>query len=271
MRLRPNVVNDVLDPATAAVRVFLLLVPENSIFVRHAGDEIGQPITIHILHVNEACRAEIEFRMKNPFSISRIEWRFEPSLRSNNVIPSILIDVTCADAVAVTVLVDDMTNPFCISALARDLVPGKGKILIAELRQELRSLSRVQQIHQEREFYGGPGLNDGFPPGLILRARIFPPSERLVPVGTTNNIRIAVTIHVNRQVAQVFDISARITKVAKMVLNPLRSVPFLSRGRLFIPILPGHNVQAAVLINVGHGNAFAAPQIDSLLTEGNFV
>jgi hypothetical protein len=79
----------------APIGVLPLFVPEDSIIVRHAGDKIGQPVPIHIFHVNESRRPEIEFRMKNPLPIAGIRGRFKPSLGSNNVIPSIFDNVPC--------------------------------------------------------------------------------------------------------------------------------------------------------------------------------
>ena len=141
MRLRPRVVDDVLEPHSASVRVLLLLVPEDSIIVPHTGDQIGQAITVHIFRVNEPCCAKIEFLMKNPLAMPRVRGRLEPPLGRNDVVSSIFVDITHADTMAVAVLADDVTHPFGASAFARDLVPGQGKILVAELRQQLVGLA----------------------------------------------------------------------------------------------------------------------------------
>ena len=54
--LRPRIVDDVLGPRAAAVRVLFLLVPENPVAVGHAGDKIGQAVTVNVFHVDEPDR-----------------------------------------------------------------------------------------------------------------------------------------------------------------------------------------------------------------------
>src|SRR5690242_11318843 len=164
-----------LDPLAASVWAFLLLVPNNSIAVRHASDEVRQSVPVHVLHVNESCRAQIKFLMKNPVAFPGIRRRFEPALGRDDVVPSIFIDIAQSDSVAVAVRADDVTRPFGVTALTNKLIPGHGKGFIAELRQELFRLSRIQDVDQENKFDRGASLNYGLPPRFVLGARIFPP------------------------------------------------------------------------------------------------
>src|SRR6266550_9303919 len=136
-----------LDPSAVPVRAFLLLVPDNSIAVRYAGDEVGQSVPVHVLHVNESGRAQVEFLMKNPLAFPGIRRRFEPALGRDDVVPSIFIDIALADSVAVALLADDVTHPFGVTAFTNQLIPGHGKSFVAELRQELLGLSRIQEVN----------------------------------------------------------------------------------------------------------------------------
>ena len=56
-----------------------------------------------------------------------------------------------------------------------------------------------------------------------------------------------------------------------MVFDPLLPVAFVSGERLLVPVLAGDDVQPPVPINVGHRDALAAPQINGVLAERNFV
>src|SRR6476660_8122248 len=259
------------DPGAAPVRAFLLLVPNNPVAVRHAGDEVRQSVPVHVLHVNESGRAQVEFLMDNPLAFPRIRGRFEPAPGRDDVVPSILIDIAQADSVAVAVRADDVTHPFGVTAFANQFIPGHGKIFVSELREELFGLSRVHKVNQENKFDRGARLNYGFPPGFVLSARIFPPGKRLLPVGTTDNIGISVSINIDGYVAQVLDVTIGVTEVAKVVFDPARPLPSLSGERLFVPVLAGYNVQPAIPVDVGYGHALAAPEVNRLFADWNFV
>src|SRR2546428_4075569 len=74
---------------------------------------------------------------------------------------------------------------------------------------------------------------------------------------------------VDRQVAQVLDVAFGIGELPKMVLDPARLCAFLRRGSLFVPVLAGNNAQPSILVDVGHGGALAATQVNRVFAERN--
>ena len=153
MRLRPGIVDDVLGPRAAAIRTLLLHVPEDPVVVSQTGHEIGQPVAVHVLHVNESGRSKIEFLMKGPLAISRVGRGFEPALGSNDVGAAVAVHVARADAVTVAVRADDVSRPLGVGAAAGDLVPGERKILVAKLGEQLGRLPGVQQVDEESKLH----------------------------------------------------------------------------------------------------------------------
>ena len=192
---------------------------------------------------------------KDPLAVAGVGGSFKPSLGRDDVRAPVAVDVSRADAVPVAPGADHVPDPVRVLALAYDFVPGQREFAVAELRQELLRLAGVQDIHQKREFHRRARLDDVLHPGLVRFAGVFPPGQGRAPVGTGHHIGIAVAIHVNRQVAQVFQVTAGEGQVAKMVLDPTR--PILARRRLLVPVLAGNDVEPPVEIHIGHLCRFA--------------
>ena len=115
-------------------------------------------------------------------------------------------------------------------------------------------------------------MDDGLPARLVLALGVFPPSEGLLPVRTTDNVGVAVSVDVDCQVAQVLDVAVGIRQVAKMVLDPARPRALRGRGgSLFVPVFTRDNVQPRVPIDVGHGDALAAAQVNRVFAERDLV
>ena len=127
VRLRPAIVNQMLDPSPIARCIFLLLVPKDSVIVAQGGDEVRQSVAVHVQRVNEPRCAQIEFRMKNPLAGAGIGRRFKPSLGRDDIGSPVAVHVACPDAVAVALGADDVRDPGGIASFARQLVPGQGE------------------------------------------------------------------------------------------------------------------------------------------------
>ena len=89
------------------------------------------------------------------------------------------------------------------------------------------------------------------------------------------NIGVAVSIHVNGEIAKVFQVTSGVLSteskkrdIAKVVFDPAR--PILTRRRLFVPAVAGDNVEFPVAIHIGDLCRFALSQINGVLIEGNF-
>src|SRR4051812_15748330 len=116
-----------------------LLIPEHAVVMRHGGDDIVAAIAVVVASVDEAGLAKLEIGMKFPFSGARVGGRFKPALGCDDVVPTVAVDVTGADAVAVTLRRDDVLYPL----LVLDFVPGERGIRVTELRQEFAGFAVV--------------------------------------------------------------------------------------------------------------------------------
>src|SRR5580658_3799307 len=103
-----------------------------------------------------------------------------------------------------------------------------------------------------------------------MRAEGGPPP----PAG--HNIGVAVSIHVNGEIAKVLQITSGVLSteskkwdIAKVVFDPAR--PILTRRRLFVPAVAGDNVEFPVAIHIGALCRFALSQINGVFIEGNFL
>ena len=207
--------------------------------------------------------------MEDPLAVARVGGSFKPSLGRDDVRAPVAIDVSCADAVPVALRADDVSNPVRVLSLTFNFIPGQWVFGVAELRQKLSRLAGVQDVHQKRKFHRRALHDFVLHPGLVGFAGVFPPVERRGPVGTGHNVGVAVTVHVNCQVAQVFHVAADEAQVAKMVLDPTR--PILARRRLLVPVLAGNDVEPPILIHVGDLRRFALSQVNGVLIERNLL
>src|SRR5580698_5954237 len=82
MALRPTVIDHMLDPF-AITRVFE---PENTVAVRHRGDNVRTTIAVHVAHVYEAKGVlEIPIWMELPVLLPWIGGSFQPALRGKDI------------------------------------------------------------------------------------------------------------------------------------------------------------------------------------------
>src|SRR5215467_8850331 len=123
MGLRPGVVNVVFYPAAFALRVLLLFVPENSVVVAEAGDEIRQAVAVHVHRVDESGFSQVEFRMEDPLAVARVDGSFKPSLGRDDVHAPVTVDVPRADAMSIAVGADHVPHPVRLLALAYEFEP----------------------------------------------------------------------------------------------------------------------------------------------------
>src|SRR6266516_4756748 len=133
-----------LDPDAFAGRILPLFVPENSVIVCSAGQEIRQLVAVYIYGVDKPCCSQFEFRMKNPLFIPRIVRSLKPALRRDDISAAVAVDITRANAVSVALRADFMAQPACFLPLAHQLIPPQRRFGVSELWQKLKRLSGAQ-------------------------------------------------------------------------------------------------------------------------------
>ena len=185
----------------------------------------------------------------------RIGWGFQPALRRQDVSALVAVDVAGADAVAVTPGADDALRPHPVL----QVVPGQRRVGSAgELRQEVVGLAVVVEIDEEGELCGTDGVDEVFRPRAIARARILHPHDAPREVADLDDVRETVLIDVERQVAEGIDVA---------VLHRDRPNRPLRPTRRLVPALGRHDVEFAVLVDVGDRRRFRRPAIDEVHRE----
>lgn len=79
-------------------------------------------------------------------------------------------------------------------------------------------------------------------------------------VAALDDVGVAVSIDVEREIAEVVDVVVGVVDVAEVVLGP---------GRRFIPTVAGDDVELAVVVDVGKGRGFVVAGIDLRDAEGD--
>src|SRR2546429_9187947 len=74
-----------LRPHAIPPGILLLLIPEDAVVVGQAGDQIGQPIAIHVFGVDESGGAQLKLGMKRPVTVPRVARGLKTALRRDNV------------------------------------------------------------------------------------------------------------------------------------------------------------------------------------------
>src|SRR5438270_198927 len=133
-------------PATFSRFVLRLLIPKDSVVMSQAGYEIRDPVAVDIFRVNEAGPSQVKLGMKRPLSLSRIPWRFEPALRSDDVGAAIPIHITCSDPMPEALGTDFVLDPWITPVFPREFVPAQSRVWISKLRQNLKRLSGIQDV-----------------------------------------------------------------------------------------------------------------------------
>src|SRR6202035_6175171 len=87
--------------------------------------------------------------MPLPNPVAWIGGRFKPSLRCEDIVAAISIDIARANPVTVTLGADDVFHEGAIA----DLIPRQWGFGLPELRKQFTLLAVVVEIHQEREFH----------------------------------------------------------------------------------------------------------------------
>ena len=108
-----------LDPSPIARRIFLLLVPEDSVVVAQGSDKVRQSVAVHVERVDEPRGPQIELRMENPLAIAWVGRRFKPSFGGDDIGSPVAVHVSRSDTVAVTLGTDDVRDPGGIAPFAR--------------------------------------------------------------------------------------------------------------------------------------------------------
>src|ERR1700722_11184881 len=196
-------------------------------------------------------------RMKLPvagrMNISR---RLQPALRRKDVHPSISVDVTRADAMSEAPLRDDMFHELPVDQLK----PRRRYIRPIELRQQLKRLAIVAQIHEECEFGGAAVVDLRDFPGTAALARILEPDDVVREVAELHHVDPAISIHVDCDVSEVVDIAMGVVNFPQWVLLP---------GGRFVPAVARDDVGFAVAIQIGYSNRLAVAGIDHLYAKRN--
>src|ERR1700742_2551859 len=168
----------------------LLLHPEDAVVMGSARDQIGSPGAVDVRDVYESRSAQVEVAVPHPFAVPGIGRRFEPAIRSKDVRTPIAVYITGADAMPVAFIAHLMLDEFAAAAL----IPGKRRIQVAELRQDLLCLAVVIQVNKKRKLDGRTRFDHVLGP----HSRFFvpPPTQRLAKPRTTDHVETAVAIDV---------------------------------------------------------------------------
>src|ERR1700733_10857737 len=172
MRLRPTVIDHMLDPFT----ITGVFEPEDAVAVRHRGDNVWTTIPVNVAYVHEAEGVvEIPIRMELPVLLPRIGGSFQPALRGKDIVAAVAVYIAPANPMTVAVVADDALHH---SAVLIPLVPGK-RTIVSELRQNLIGFTIVIKINQKRKLDGGSGGDGMLFPHAAGGSRIAPPRQLL--------------------------------------------------------------------------------------------
>src|SRR5207237_10109761 len=98
----PAIINQMLRPHAIPPGILLLLIPEDAVVVGQAGDQIGQPIAIHVFGVDESGGAQLNLGMKVAVTVPRVAPGLKPALERDNARLPIPVDIARYDSVPVT-------------------------------------------------------------------------------------------------------------------------------------------------------------------------
>src|ERR1700686_5202818 len=92
----------------------------------------------------------------------------------------------------------------------------------------------------------------------VVPARILVPGQFLAEPGARNHIGIAVTIYIQRKIAQIIDVSLDERYLAHAMLLPVRR---------FVPILASDDIEPSILIHIGDRRGLVGALVDQVLTK----
>ena len=161
-----------------------------------------------------------------------------------------------------TALIDFVLEPGSRAPFFHNFVPRRPVVPAAELRQDFRCVPVVIDVDEKSELHGRTGIDDGFLPLGAGLAGIAKPCHLPAHVADADDVRLAVAVHVQRQVAEYVDIVVQCRKAPEAVLAP---------GRRLVPVLSRDDVEPAVAVQVGHGARFVAAEVESVLLERDLV
>ena len=147
--------------------------------MRNRGDDILASIAIDVEHVHEPefprARLTPIGRMERPFaSRPRVGGRFQPSLRRQDIVAPVAVEIARANAVAVTLHTHHMPHPLVVLQLVpEDRRAGGAR----ELRKNLERLAVVVQVYEKRELGRTDRFNLRLGPGLFRFSRILQPDD----------------------------------------------------------------------------------------------
>src|SRR2546426_5183676 len=251
--------------------MFPLLIPENSIAVRGARDEVREAVAVYVFSVNEPRRSQIELRVKNPAAVARVGRRFKPAFRREDVRATVAIDVARPDAVPIALRAHFVFHPLGLGAGASEFVPCERGFFVAELRQDLLRFAGIQEVNQKRELHRVTGLDDGLAPGSLPAAWILVPGETIGEPSGCYQVGITVSVDVDGQVAEIVNVILAVVQGAKLMFDPLRSCSRRPGRALLVPVLARNDVELSVLVEVGHGAGLAWPEVNRVLAEVDFA
>src|SRR5580692_8270917 len=140
--------------------------------------------------------------MKLPVGGARIGRRFEPSERSDDVVPAVTVQVAHADPVAVAAgAYHALHKGPVLYFKPRQRVL---HLMAAPLREHFAGLAVVIEIHQERELDAMAVFDRVFLPLSALGAGILVPPDAVAVRSGTDDVGIAVAIYVKHKIGEVF-------------------------------------------------------------------
>ena len=187
--------------------------------------------------------------MEGPRARARIGGRFRPSSRGQDVGAAVFVDVTRADAVAVTLRRDDVLDP----ASGLGLVPRERRLRRSSLREDFLGLAVVVEIREQCELDREARVDFRLGPHPPRLARILPPGDLLREPRDRHDVGIAVSVHVDGKVAEIVDVVVREVELPERMPGPCGS---------FVPVVSGHDVETAVMVDVRNRGRFARPAIE---------
>src|SRR5271165_4655479 len=136
--------------------VRLLLYPKDAVVMRLGCKHVRQAVVVDVHDVDEPEVAQLPVGMELPVAAARIGRSFEPTVGCQDVVAAVAIHVAYTDSMAVAAIADNVLDD---AALVVAFIPGEGRLVVAELRQDLVGLAVVVQVNQKGELDGIPGLN----------------------------------------------------------------------------------------------------------------
>ena len=190
---------------------------------------------------------------------------FEPAVSRDDIGTPVPVQVPGADPVQASHIghaAHDVTNPFPWRFGCGALEPGHFSG-IPVIWKDLFGSAVAVDIDKQNQLVVEAGFDDMLLPKRIRSAGaalpgVFIPGHLLAEPRAGYNVRIAVVIDVEREVAEIVDVARDEGDLAHAVLFPLRR---------FVPVLSRDDVQSSILVYVGNRCRFVGSAVEQMFAK----